>query len=739
MKLELAPASVLRAAAWPLETLQAFGAPELLEARSEASFAVAHREALERERRALWERTALDDRFLRALLFASPSLFTRVRQAQGPRAPRNKRVRHLETALYCYLVRAATRTAPNGLWAGVVSADFSGDPAVRARPRELSFTPDLGVFAAAFSALAREAPYLDVALFRLNPSVMVEGDSVLFLARKDDGSVEVRALAATEALLAALERLREHPAATLGVLATNTGLSRGVLEQLLGLGFLVGGLGFPVCFSSPWEALEAAEAELCGEHRLALGRTVADLREHCAALAAKYDCASFEELQGGLHAAQDTVHAFLLAVGRPELSHDRPLRCDLRLPCELGLGKEFHGALTALLADYQAEWLHGASPFSRQRETRRNALYEALGRTPVPFGRALPEPSGAGEVWTLSERWAASFEVGLTQFSLAKTAEAGAWRQDAPWGCLLVRLRRSAAATGADRNAEAAVSAVLGVDDSPTRPYARYLDLLDHAESLRGWLGAALGAFERQHGISVRELGVPFEQNPNVLARPELGLSALEPWGTNGPSLSSATLSARGGGLVVEIPGSGPSLVLSLSVARRLHMDPLAAQLALTGFDESVAAGFRAAGLVHPDEAREPRYAPRLCLSNGVRLRARRTCLAGALRESLGDLRRERASPLWLGLAGRFGWTGGLTVTMDGAQPLWLDVSSPLGLEAVLEGSSPHAAMLVEEAVDTGFLELDGGTHLTDLAVPFIRGTHGFTGDQEVSSRRKVD
>jgi len=280
---------------------------------------------------------------------------------------------------------------------------------------------------------------------------------------------------------------------------------------------------------------------------------------------------------------------------------------------------------------------------------------------------------------------------------------------------------------------------VLGVDDSPTRPYARYFGLLDHAESLRGWLSNALGAFEREHGISVHELGVPFEQNPNVLARPELGLRALDPWGTDGPSLSSATLSARRGGLVVEIPGSGPSLVLSLSVARRLHMDPLAAELALTGFDESVAAGFRAAGLLHPDEAREPRYAPRLCLSNGICLRARRTCVAGVLRNSLGTLRRERASPIWLGLARRFGWTGGLTVTMEGAQPLWLEVTSPLGLEALLEGSSPRAAMLVEEAVDAGFLELDGGAHLTDLAVPFTRGSHAFTGHQEVSTGRKVD
>lgn len=78
-------------------------------------------------------------------------------------------------------------------------------------------------------------------------------------------------------------------------------------------------------------------------------------------------------------------------------------------------------------------------------------------------------------------------------------------------------------------------------------------------------------------------------------------------------------------------------------------------------------------------------------------------------------------------------------VTMAGAQPLWLDVSSPLGLEAVLEGSSPRGAMLVEEAADSGFLEFEGRKHLTDLAVPFRQTLHAFTGRGGVPRVRTID
>src|SRR4051812_4705398 len=122
MSVELAPAAVIRAAAWPIESLDVFGDRE----RAARHSVIAYEDAIDRERAALWERTAADPRFMKALVFASPSLLQRVQQraAAGPRASRTKRVRHLETSLYRYLARASTCTTPHGLWAGVTLAAF---------------------------------------------------------------------------------------------------------------------------------------------------------------------------------------------------------------------------------------------------------------------------------------------------------------------------------------------------------------------------------------------------------------------------------------------------------------------------------------------------------------------------------------------------------------------------------------------------------------------------------------
>src|SRR5262245_26176844 len=95
-----APAAIVRAAAWPLGTLNALCDGEL-----------------ERARARLLGLTRDDPRFMRALAISHPALAERV--AGHAFAARTKRTRHLETTLYRYLARAAWSTVPCDLWAGV--------------------------------------------------------------------------------------------------------------------------------------------------------------------------------------------------------------------------------------------------------------------------------------------------------------------------------------------------------------------------------------------------------------------------------------------------------------------------------------------------------------------------------------------------------------------------------------------------------------------------------------------
>lgn len=728
MSSELGPAAMLRAAAWPIETLAAFGDAGWLQAGNAVALEQAYRAVLVRERRALWQRTAEDPRFMKALLFTSSSLYTRVRQAAGPEARRNKRVRHLETSLYRYLARAATRTAPNGLWAGVASVAFEGEQdELRQVPAHAEFAPDLTAFAAAFSVLSRRARYRDAAEFRVNPTLASAADgSFRFLARMPSGATEPRALAADAALRACLAKLRSAGSATIDSLVRVAGVPRSVIDELADGGVLVGGFAFPTRFVSAWQALEVATATLLGDDRVALREASLRLREACEALAADWDGRPLEALEPRLESARRAVAACLQALGLSEPGPADPLRCDLRLPFQVRLGSLHRRALEATLRAYERDWIRGASPLSALRRERRRALLEELA-TPLPLGSPL---SSHALVLDDAARtaWAATFESDASQIALPRVepqserpespeqppgAEFAAY--GAPWGSFISRL-----------NADG-VGFVLGIDDSPTRPWARHAALLENGEALSAWCQENVVALAERRGVRVAELDVPFEQNPNVLARPEMGQLSLSPWGTSGPNLADARLTARAGALLLDTP-DGPLIALSLSSANALARDALAEQLGSTGFDEPVQPGSRASAWLHSNELLAPRYAPRLALADGPALRPRRTCLSGRSLARLGAARGWEAHREWQHLAEKVGWPTRLLLSRDGAAGLCVELSSPVALEAALEGVGSTALLIAEEPPTAEFLRGPEGNHVADLVCPFRREPHAFSG-----------
>ncbi|MBX3128161.1 MAG: lantibiotic dehydratase [Polyangiaceae bacterium] len=682
MKLALAPAAVVRASAWPIDVLDAFGADV-----ADVGYAA----AVDREREALWERTVGEPQFMRALTFASPAFAARVDALAPRRRQRGKRVRHAETSLYRYLARAASRTTPAGLWAGVGVGRFGAEDRVLARSARYAVAPDLAPFAALLRAVGERTPYRDHARFRLNPTLRALDESgFVFQVRRQDGGLEHRSLDATAGMPALLGRLGGAGSGALGELAARAGSDRATMDALAGAGVLVGGLRLPLRCASPWAALEQGAELLMTRERASWQAALARLHEISVALSSELPRATVADVTRALACAREAISQLVRGFDAPGVAVPTvTLHCDLGLPFELVLGAARRERLLATLDAYHREWLCGASPLSGPRAARRAAILDMASARPIPLGAGLPD---------------------ALPIEGASPADAG-W---APWGTFLGRLGGRA------------LSTVFGVDDNPARAFARHGALLGAESELVEWLAARITALHLDHGVSTADLLVPFAR-PNVLCRPEVGALGIDPWGADGPDLQGAELRAQQRALVLWVPKVGRLCVLNLTSADVLAGDTVVEQLLYTGFDERVAPGFRASAVMTESEHGPPKHREGLTLSTGAVVRARRTRVAGAHLAPLLAARGPARFALWQALAQRLRWPGRVTLSLDGGTPLLIDPSSPLALEAAFEGARSRAELVVQDADDSAWVQTPRGRHVADVAIPFARSPHAFS------------
>ena len=164
---------------------------------------------------------------------------------------------------------------------------------------------------------------------------------------------------------------------------------------------------------------------------------------------------------------------------------------------------------------------------------------------------------------------------------------------------------------------------------------------------------------------------------------------------------------------------------VSCASAHWVSGDPVAAQLALTGFAEPMRATFPATSQPAPDEGGNTSYAPRLKISSGAVIRARRSALTGPSLEQLSRLSRKARYRYWCALAQQLGWPERVSLSFDDGPPLTILSSSPLGVEAAFQGAW-RADRLVIEELSTGS-PVGTGNHAIEVVVPFARNPHGFS------------
>lgn len=696
--LQFAPFGALRVAAWPLQALDAFGCPELLEAaaqhahgRTPRAVEELYRQRLAAERAALWAQTAGDERFMKALALANPALLQRVREraaSAGTAAP-DKRTRHLETTLFRLLARAVGRTEPFGAWSGVGIVELGAETRLERVPVRRVVAPDLGFHCAALRALASRRSVARRAHYRINPT----------LGRRPDGGwgfwappgVAARGfcqLAAHPLLDGALEQLCALGTFTIVDAERALDVEQGVLdgfffEQLLPQGLLVGGLSLPPFFSDPWDALERIEAELPVPQPSAWARLRVELRALCARVEQEYETAPHQLLVAAHGEARALARRFGAELQLPELP-DLALYLDSGAPWRLTLGPGFVSALADGVALDEADT---CGPVRAFNEALRRAQCARVGAAGLPL-RGLPEDCLLD--LSRSQEWPA--------------VPASQYFPDWPLRTAIADIAMAPA--GSDAAHDARLGRLNLVDDVACA-LSRFFPVLQRqdaqaAGALLGWLRTAHGAVRpRLAALSESEVAAP-----NALAQPDLGLPRFSLWSVarGVQSLAGLRVSALAeSGLLTLRDANQEYSLVTLCSANVLRGDPALQLLLMSSLRFPRP----------PPLAAEPSPPAALPLADSEHIPA----------TTLAALGRQQGFQRFLGWAAACGGhRGRQLVERPGTPPLLMPVDSPLAVAAALEGVNASWQFLnFQPASALPFLSTGTEQYVARLVLPFRR------------------
>ncbi|MBD2451007.1 lantibiotic dehydratase [Nostoc sp. FACHB-152] len=774
-RFEFAPAGILRAAAWPIEAIQGFGNPELAnlalaairsqDAHTWTEYTTAYQQVHEQERERLWLLTAGDSWFMKALLLSNPSLVTEVQRGLPLRQEkRTKKIRKLETALYRYLARAAGRTTPYGLWAGVSLVQLGKTAQQASAKAQYSFTPDLRPWQTILRSLAQRPKYRQAATWRLNPTLKRQADgSWRFWGRTPNGLVEQREIDSQEIVDVLLEKLTKLELGTLDQLCRTLAASprwnyavkiRDILEMFIDGGVLLGGLDLPSRFENPWQALEVVADKLIEPDRHFWNTAIQQLHYLSDTLATQLEVISLDAVAEYLQQAKAYIQELAQGLGVELQLPDLVLHCDLGLPLRITLDEVQQDSLRQTLLDYEECWIGGVSPASalrmafRERLQQEFALGVALSDLKPNLTVEMRKAVSCSVVTTRIAEWQHCLSHNTEEVVLDISNTLNTSLLTAPFGCLFVGLFAGGRGQRAEgrRQDEFFLTpphtptpffqqVVHGIGDEPVRIFARFSQLLKCENILHSWFQERLEDLATQHQIQLAELQTPFERNPNVLARPNFGLLPIELWGASAdtPSLADAKIFLDG---KTQLPFlklsscANPVAVFWFSLAAIATFDPICEQLLWTTFQDNPMAVFRAATQPMQIELTTPRFTPRVRLPQDAILRPRRTVLSGEILAELAQIPAMERFAKWQQLAAEYNWPMLLNLQIAGQYSLLVNRDSPLALESFfkknLQAQTPW--LIVEELVNQPWLVDSQGQHyMAELALPFARTEHGWS------------
>jgi hypothetical protein len=607
------------------------------------------------------------------------------------------------------------------------------------------FTPDLRPFQQLLRDLRGSSKYAKAGLWKLTPTLMRTHDTFIFWKRTANARVDKVSLPRRPSLDVVLDVLSQAGVSTFHCLTERLAAevevtpaqAEGVLLLLVDHGLLVGGLDLAVRFESPWQALSDAARWLLPPERAAWLSAYRQLRRICRA------CSSATEVDGdplGESLAQAAAIVEALAKSLGLVCPDLPrtlLRCDSSLSASFTLDREFRSKMAAALEEYlefQARAGLGYALRSDLNAIQMGAIAGSARLAELPQGafdshREVPSTwedyaEGAGRA--TKER----VDLWATLIDGAPTARASAsWSAGGPFGCFLFGITPDGRVI------------VHGVVDELATVYARYAQLFKtHAASMQShtlcaWYRAQVTAVELRTGIRIAELLTPCEINPNALARPTLAPRAVGLWCctsdeealtdvrvasdpvTQTPLLFSSTLVAR-----------EPLATFSFSSANVGWGDPVSLYILSTSFRAVQLAHLRSDTLPFRRELTRESASAEVRLEKGTVLRSRRLVLAGRALNDWLALSGPARYCHFIGLATDEGLGPWVVLRRDQGAGLLLPMSSPLAVEAALEGARGCSTLTIENFSDEAWLrDEQGQRHVVEFAVPFVRRRHAWS------------
>ncbi len=745
---QIAPAGIARVASWPLDVLSGFSDGALADQADAAldgrfswpAFEAAYNAAAAVQRERLWTLTRGDGKFLLALAFVNPGL-TKWLTSISPESLSIGRRQRLDKTLYRYLARAAGRTQPLGLWAGVSLVRWARTTRIAPAAPALRVEPDLRPLFAIVLALASRPAYRQRGPWQVNPSLGDREDgSWTFWAVTPRGTEEraVRRGFGIETLLQRLARCGPQSLDALADAVESWGLSRGVavaaLEALTGAGLLVGGLQPPWRFETPTEALALIEDALVAPDRGAwrAGRV---LVETC--------CRQLEDRGDTLDvaavlAAGDTVQRAIrdlaanLGLACPVLP-EALLRCDLKSPVEIELGEDVRSRLEQTLAQYLR--FQGAYGFGPPIRGALLAHYVPAGQSVCQL-KAVPAPPATAPTAAVWEELGVAlgarddFAGRLARWQGLLTTESPSVVASEEGDSVAPQFGWLHASFDAPPGRFAQMI-VHGVFDDLWGPYARHAPFWTSnsaPDALQEWLRRGLSEAAAESDVTLAEIVAPSHGNPNALARPRLGQPIVSPWSCWPGALdlreAAVVIDPRDGIPFLALPGRLDRIaVLNAASADIQSADPVAQVLLATSLGATPGPMLHAASVVFAQEVDAARCSPEVTLPAGAIVRTRRSVLGGATVQAWCEGSAARRFAEWTRLARCRGWPAWLLARRQDGLTLPLHRDSPLAVAALFERAGGHRLTIEQLA---GGAWIDDGTRarVAELAIPFRRGEH---------------
>ena len=724
--------------------------------------ALTYSEELDRERRAL-KAVAGTIEFQRALTFANPDLAIRWERYleldlnksgdKGSHRLKKSRETQMETAVLFYLLRAAARPTPGGLWAGVAPLvvreddDFSRTGhgwSVMPATRRFLFTVNLESFARVVDHLSLTR-YRSSPTVRLSPSAYLEGDLWWFQPINVDKH-EWRSFSSEHWSSVILEAFLDRQARPLAAVVDHCALlfAQSVTDsarhslseaagQLLNCGLLVSGLRFPESTLDCWDALAAIAAQLTDSDRVFWNSKVVHIRSLCNQLSHEIGQCSPEDIRHTYATVKSELENIFAWAGLDEPLSSPTLLADFRagfeVTCTPASWRAIQIAVTEVLSFYQT---HGA-PDSLRRLTL-NALF-SNGSTNESYladivrkkGNILessrqsdrPEMEGVledirAEVVGLQNHWYQALVAGsLGQAAVTAPGAMFASKPLAGFDGTIVLTISSSGRVRAEWGRPHSFSLMSRFTDLLTAP-TPWTSL---AESIRHWYTSW-----EQYGFLAAEIVGADPVNPNAAIRPVLTRSRLAPGGSDF-ALSDFFIESAPGEFRpwIRSDSSGLRLIPVYNCTARIGVRDAASDIL---YRLALAHGweFFCRRLFPANQSSE--RIPRLLAPRGTVLSPTRWFLREADVEELLRLDELHRFISWLGHARRLGLPNCVRVaTSSGPESplLYLPITSPLAMRALFSKvvKRPTELEFVEDHTepDEWLLKDEHGLHYSSEVV----------------------